>query len=84
MKLKNLTKTKTIICANLYDSMFYQYETSNSNFINACLQLCEEFPNTFKVLESSFVHVKIAVSDLKHCFELYKYNEDKVIYRAKI
>jgi hypothetical protein len=79
MKLKNLNKTKTIICANIYDSNHMKDSYTHGKFINAALQLADEFPNTFKIIESSFSHVVIATIDLKHCFELYKYNEDKVV-----
>lgn len=79
MKIKNLTKTKTIICANLYDSNHMKDSYSHGKFIDAALQLASEFPDTFKIVESSFSHVVIATTNLKHCFELYKYNEDKVI-----
>lgn len=82
-KIKNLTKTKTIICANLYDSMWYTSNYSNLKFIDACLQLAEEFPDTFQIVESSFVHVVIKTTNLDHCFALYKYNEEKVIAKGK-
>jgi hypothetical protein len=82
-KVKNLNKTKTIIAANLYDSQNYKVEFTHSKFIDAALQLAQEFPETFKILDSSFVHVTIQTIDLKHCFELYKYNEEKVITKVK-
>lgn len=83
MKLKNLNKTKTLICAGLYDSMYYKVSYSNAKFIDASLQLAKEFPSTFEILESSFNHVIIKAKDLKHVFELYKYNEEKVIAKIK-
>jgi hypothetical protein len=82
-KVKSITKTKTLICANLYDSMYYVTTYSNAKFINACLQLAEDYPETFVILDSSFVHVTIKTIDLKHCFDLYKYNEEKVIAKVK-
>lgn len=78
-KIKNLNKTKTIIAANLYDSHHYKVEFTHGKFIDAALQLAQEFPDTFKIIDSSFVHVIIETTDLKHCFDLYKYNEEKVI-----
>lgn len=78
-KLKGLTKTKTLIMAGLYDSQNYKVTYSKSSFINAALQLAREFPDTFKILEQSLVHVVVQTTDLKHCFDLYKYNEEKVI-----
>lgn len=78
-RVKNISKTKTIICANLYDSHYYIDRYTASKFINACLQLAEEYPDTFKIVESSIVHVVIKTTDLKHCFDLYKHNEAKVI-----
>lgn len=69
--------------ANLYDSQCYKVELNKSKFIDAALQLADEFPDTFKILESSMVHVLIQTTDLKHCFDLYKYNEEKVIYTVK-
>jgi len=77
-KVKSLNKTKTQICASLYDSNNYVFVSTRSKAIDACLQLAEEFPETFKVLESSLVSVKMEVIDLIHCFDLYKYNESKV------
>lgn len=82
-KIKNITKTKTLICAGLYDSQNYKVEYSMAKFIDACLQLAEEFPETFQIVESSLVHVIIKTNDLKHCFDLYKHNEDKVIAKVK-
>lgn len=81
--IKNITKTKTLICAELHDSMHYVVTYSNANFINASLQLAEEFPDTFTIVESSFNHVVIKVTNLKHCFDLYKHNEEKVIAKPK-
>lgn len=81
--IKNITKTKTLICANLYDSTHYVTSYSNANFINASLQLAEEYPDTFTIVESTFNHVVIKVTDLNHCFDLYKYNEEKVIVKPK-
>ena len=82
-RIKNITKTKTLICYDLYDSVNYVSSYSNANFINASLQLTEEFPDTFTIVESSFNRVVIKVTDLKHCFELYKHNEEKVIAKPK-
>jgi hypothetical protein len=82
-RVKNLNKTKTIICANLYDSMNYTSNYSKLKFIDSCLQLAEEFPDTFKIIESSFVHVVIKTVNLSHCFDLYKHNEEKVIATVK-
>ena len=81
--VKNITKTKTLICSNLYDSTNYVDSYSNANFINASLQLAEEFPDKFTIVESSFNRVVIKVTDLKHCFDLYKHNEEKVIAKPK-
>jgi hypothetical protein len=77
-KVKNLNKTKTQICASLYDSNSYTFISTRSKVIDACLQLVEEFPDTFKIVSSSLIEVKIEVVDLIHCFDLYKYNESKV------
>lgn len=82
-RIKNITKTKTLICYDLYDSVNYVSSYSNANFINASLQLAEEFPDTFTIVESSFNRVVIKVTDLKHCFDLYKHNEEKVIAKPK-
>jgi len=82
MKLKKITKTKTLICAGLYDSPHYRVSYNKLKFIDSCIQLARDFPNTFQIIESSMVHVIIKTIDLKHCFELYKYNESKVIIRA--
>jgi len=82
-RIKNITKTKTITCANLYDSQNYKYEFTHSKFIDACIQLSVEFPDTFKILDRSFVHIVIQTTDLKHCFDLYKHNEEKVIAKVR-
>lgn len=82
-KVKNLNKTQTIITANLYDSTHYKVEFTHGKFIDASLQLAKMFPESFKIVESSMVHVVIAVTDLKHCFDLYKHNESKVITTVK-
>lgn len=71
-----------MIAANLYDSTHYRVEFTHSKFIDASLQLAQMFPESFKIIESSMVHVVIAVIDLKHCFNLYKHNESKVITKA--
>jgi hypothetical protein len=78
MRLKKLNKTKTIICANIYDSNHMKDTYTHRKFIDASLQLAEEFPDTFKILEFSFSIVVIATTDLEHCFKLYKHNEQKV------
>jgi hypothetical protein len=83
MKIKNLDKTRTIICANLYDSHHYKVEYSMSRFIDSALKLAREFPETFEILDQSLVHVIIKTNNLKHCFDLYKYNEEKVISKPK-
>jgi hypothetical protein len=82
--IKSLTKTKTIICANLYDSHYYSDSYSKSSFINASLQLVNDFPEVFQIVESSMVHVIIKTIDIKKCFELYKYNEEKIIHKPRI
>lgn len=79
MKIKNLNKTKTMIAANIYDSNHYQIEVTHGKFVDAALQLAQEFPETFKIVESSFVHAVIKTVNLKHCFELYKHNEEKLV-----
>ncbi len=83
MRLKNINKTKTIIVANLYDSQNYKVEYSKLSFIDACLQLASEFPDTFKIVESSMAHVKIETINLKNCFDLYKHNEEKLITKVR-
>lgn len=82
-RIKNITKTKTLICASIYDSHNYKVTYSKLSFINSCLQLANEFPDTFKIIDSSMVHVTIQAIDLKHCFDLYKHNEEKVIMSVK-
>ena len=82
-RLKNLNKTKTLILAGLYDSQNYEVTYTKSTFINACLQLASEFPDSFKIKDSSLVHATIVTTDLKHCFDLYKHNEEKVILKFK-
>lgn len=79
MKLKNLNKTKTLICANIYDSNHMKDSYAHGKLIDAALQLAEEFPETFKIVEASFSHVVIATINLEHCFQLYKHNEKKVL-----
>lgn len=82
--IKNITKTKTLICAELYDSIHHVATYSSAKFINASLQLAEEYPDTFTIVESPFsLLFTIKVTDLKHCFDLYKHNEEKVIAKPK-
>ena len=81
-KIKNINKTKTIIAANLYDSHGKPKLYGHGRFVTAALQLAAEFPETFVIVESSMWQVIIKTTDLKHCFNLYKHNEDKVIKTA--
>jgi hypothetical protein len=81
MRVKNLTKTQTVILSDIYNvSRNYSFAYRHGRFIDAALQLKELYPDMFTVDQEGISSVTITMIDgqLKNLFELLKHNEEKL------